>query len=132
MKIWNGYGSEHSMNLVMIGSFKKAGDAEDAKDLINEIAELVRKEPTRSYDDDPAETRFSKEMSDFFLKANLMTIGAIELEQFNYDVSVEQKGNQLILKTDEADISAFLKLLIDKGAKVEVFSAHEYPESEQT
>ncbi|HGF4754077.1 TPA: DUF6375 family protein, partial [Escherichia coli] len=23
MKIWNGYGSEHSMNLVLIGKFKQ-------------------------------------------------------------------------------------------------------------
>ena len=28
MKIWNGYGSEHSMNLVMIGRFKTVGEAE--------------------------------------------------------------------------------------------------------
>lgn len=129
MKIWNGYGSEHSMNLVMIGSFKHASDAKGAKDLITELVELASKEPTRSYDGDPEEMRFSKETAEFFMKANLMIIGVTELEQFNYDVSVEQKGNQLILKTDESDVSAFLKLLIDRGAKVEVFSAHEYPDS---
>lgn len=27
MKIWNGYGSEHSMNLVLIGKFKQEQDA---------------------------------------------------------------------------------------------------------
>ena len=26
MKIWDGYGSEHSMNLVMIGHFKNSDD----------------------------------------------------------------------------------------------------------
>jgi hypothetical protein len=117
------------MNLVMIGSFKQATDAADVKDLIDELAEQVRKEPMRSYDDDPEESRFSKEMLDFLIKAKLNTIGPVELEQFNYDVSVAQKDNTLVLKTDESDVSAFLKLLIEKGAKVEVFSAHDYPDS---
>jgi hypothetical protein len=128
MKIWNGYGSEHSMNLVMIGSFKQADDAADVNDLLGELVEQIRKEPMRSYDDDPEESRFSNEMLDFFRKAKLSTIGSAELDQFHYDVSVEQKGNRLILRTDESDVSAFLKLLIEKGAKVEVFSAHDYPE----
>lgn len=127
MKIWSGYGSEHSMNLVMIGSFRTASDAEEVKDLIAEIAEQVSKEPMRSYDDDPRESRFSKEMLDFFTKAKLSTLGSAELEQFNYDVHVDQKGNMLVLRTDESEVSAFLKLLIEKGAKVEVFSAHDYP-----
>ena len=130
MKIWNGYGSEHSMNLVMIGSFKQITDASHAKDLIDELKEQVRTEPLRSYDDDPEESQFSRQMLDFFIKAKLNTIGPAELEQFNYDVSIEQNGNVLVLKTDELEVSAFLKLLIEKGAKVEVFSAHDYPDPE--
>lgn len=129
MKIWYSYGSEHSMNLVMIGSFKQVADAEEAKRLIDELAEQVRKEPMRSYDDDPNEARFSKEMLDFFKNTNLYSIGPPKLEQFNYDVHVERKANTLILTTDESEVSAFLKLLIERGAKVEVYSAHDYPDS---
>lgn len=129
MKIWYSYGSEHSINLVMIGSFKQVADAEEAKRSIDELAEQVRKEPMRSYDDDPNEARFSKEMLDFFKNTNLYSIGPSELEQFNYDVHVERKANTLILTTDESEVSAFLKLLIERGAKVEVYSAHDYPNS---
>jgi hypothetical protein len=117
------------MNLVMIGSFKQVADAEEAKMLIDELAEQVRKEPMRSYDDDPNEARFSKEMLDFFRNAKVHSIGPAELEQFNYDVHVEQKTNTLVLTTDEIEVSAFLKLLIEKGAKVEVYSAHNYPDT---
>jgi Family of unknown function (DUF6375) len=117
------------MNLVMIGSFKHANDAEEAKDLIAQISELAQNEPNRSFNDDARESRFSKEMLDFFVKADLMTIGPSELEQFSYDLSIERKENTLVLRTDESDVSAFLKLLIDKGARVEIFSAHEYPEA---
>ena len=69
-------------------------------------------------------------MMDFLIKSHLNTVGAAELEQFLYDVSVEKKGNKVILRTDESEVSAFMKILIEKGAKVEVYSAHEYPERE--
>ena len=128
MKIWNQYGSEHSMNLVMIGSFKEASDANMAKQLIEELIDHVRNEPAKSQDDDPRETRFSKAMLDFMVNAGLSTIGASELDQFNYDVHVDINGNKVVLKTDESEVSAFLKLLIEKGARVEVYSAHEYPD----
>jgi hypothetical protein len=129
MKIWHCYGSEHSMNLVMIGSFKQVVDAKEAKTLIDELAVQVGKEPMRSYDDDPSEARFSKEMLALLSNAKLHTIVPAELEQFIYDVHAEQKGNTLVLTTDESEVSAFLKLLIEKGAKVEVYSRHDYPDT---
>ncbi|MGJ5068872.1 DUF6375 family protein [Bradyrhizobium oligotrophicum] len=113
----------------MIGSFKQPSDAAEAEDLIAKISELAQNEPNRSFNDDPREARFSKEMLDFFMKANLMTIGPSELEQFSYEVNVERQDNKIVLKTDESDVSAFLKLLIDRGARVEIFSAHEYPDA---
>ena len=48
MKIWQGYGSEHSMNLVMIGHFKDAGSAVKAKELIDSFTEFVNAEWGRS------------------------------------------------------------------------------------
>jgi len=51
------------------------------------------------------------------------------LYEDQYDISSELKGNQIVVRTDEPDVSAFLKLMIDKGARVEVYSAHNYPDS---
>ncbi|WP_251259298.1 DUF6375 family protein [Klebsiella michiganensis] len=31
------------------------------------------------------------------------------------------------MTTDEAEVSAFVKLFVEAGAKVEIFSAHDYP-----
>ena len=45
MKVWNGYGSEHSMNLVIVGHFKEVRDAEKAKELIDLLTEQVNAEP---------------------------------------------------------------------------------------
>jgi hypothetical protein len=130
MKIWHAYGSEHSMNLVIIGSFKKMEDAEATKVLMAEIREQTQNEPDRSFRDDPEEARFSEQMLEFFKKANLWTLGPTELEQFKYDVSIERDGDKLVLKTDESDVSGFIKLMIDKGARIEIFSAHDYPDRE--
>lgn len=130
MKIWNGYGSEHSMNLVMIGRFKELDDAKQAKDLIDRISEQVSKESLHSIRDEaPSRHRFSPAMMDIFRSTNVYDIGAAELQQFAYDVTVKLDGKEIEVSTDEVDISAFLKILIEMGAKVEVYSAHEYPDS---
>ncbi|MBR0736171.1 hypothetical protein JQ581_04465 [Bradyrhizobium liaoningense] len=76
------------MNLVMIGSFKDARSATKAKDLIDRLGELAKNEPLRSFSEDPAEARFSKEVLEFLMKENIGTIGPAEIEQFNYDVNV--------------------------------------------
>jgi len=131
MKIWNGYGSEHSMNLVMIGRFKEVRDADTVKKVIDQIAQQVSTESSSaSGDDSRSQNRYSDAMLKLLGTLSVNTIGPIELEQFLYDVSVEVEGNTIVVKTDESDISAFLKVLIEKGARVEVYSAHDYPGDE--
>ena len=131
MKVWSQYGSEHSMNLVMIGTFKEAADAHQVNQLIDELIEQARSEPQKPIEADPVQSRFSKEMLELLTKAKLNTIGPAELDQFNYDLSNRVDGNKVVLRTDESEISAVLKLLIEKGARVEVYSAHDYPDAKE-
>jgi hypothetical protein len=132
MKLWYGYGSEHSMNLVMIGRFENAEDAAKAMQVIERLTEKVNAENAAGLIDfGGTGQRFSEGMRDFLYKLKVYSIGPAELEQFAYDVSVKVDANKVILKTDESDVSAFLKLLLDNGAKVEVYSAHHYPPPEE-
>ena len=125
MKIWNAYGSEHSMNLVMIGSFKDAGAAEAAKDAIEELQQyFMEHEPDRE--------TYSRDVMELLGKLKVHTIGSAELDQFRYDFSISTAQEKVIIKTDEADVSALWKVLIDRGAKVEMFSAHDYPTDKKT
>jgi len=126
MKIWKGYGSEHSMNLVMIGRFKENKDAEEAKELIEELAKIVNLDEE---DQSISSNRYSERMMEFFKSANLYTIGPEELEQFIYDVRTEVNNNEVIITTDESEISAFMKVLLEKGARIEMYSAHNYPDT---
>ena len=130
MKIWYQNGSEHSANLVMIGHFENVADATKAKEIIDALTEQVRADESsgRLIIGDPSE-RFSDAMLDLLGKLNIGSIGPSELEQFSYDINIKEQGNDLVLTTDELDISAFLKVMFQKGARVEVYSAHNYPET---
>lgn len=129
MKIWMGYSSEHSMNLVLIGKFKQAKDAEDIADVIKKLGDQATKDDAYDIAGAPAEDRrFSDGMMALIRKFELFTLAPEELGQFNFDHSVDQDGDTIRISTDEADVSAFIKLFVEGGARVEVYSAHHYPD----
>jgi hypothetical protein len=124
MKIWNSYGSEHSMNLVMIGQFRSLDELEEAKELIDAFTEKLRE----CKDIDDVTSRYSDETREIQREHNFYQLRPQELEQFLYDYSIDKSDNTLILTTDESEISSFLKIFLHKAAKVEVYSAHDYPD----
>ena len=125
MKIWNSYGSEHSANLVMIGTFKDVPSAKRAKEIIDKITEFMM-----DSDDDHEDTdRYSDAALALLSSLNTASLRPAELAQFRYDISSEQKGDKVVITTDEYDVSGFLKILIDEGARVEVYSAHLHPDT---
>lgn len=131
MKVWNQFGSEHSANLVMIGHFKDVSDAVRAKEVIDELTEKVSEcEEKGIIEVGGRSESYGQDLLDFLSSRNIMTIGPRELEQFLYDVKVELEGEKIVVTTDEVDVSAFLKLLIDQNARIEVYSAHAYPDTE--
>lgn len=133
MKIWHDYGSEHSAKLVMIGCFKDVETAEEAKKILEQIENQVSADiQADAITIGTPAARYTDGMLDLLSRINIHSIGPTELEQFAYDVHVELKGRTIAVRTDEIDVSAFLKVLIDKGARIEVYSAHDYPEKEQS
>lgn len=127
MKIWMGYGSEHSMNLVLIGKFKQARDADGVEDLLNKLRDQSVKDEAYSISSDsPEDQRFSDEMLALLRANEIYTLGPADLEQFASDHRVDHKGDRITIKTDEADISAFIKIFLNAGARVEIYSAHDY------
>ena len=120
MKIWRTFGTEHSMNLVLIGRFKEIRNAEDAKRSIDRLTAFITNEEPPAPSTAPREQhRFSEAMRELLHSESLHSLSPEELEQFSYDVSVRHDQTKISLWTDEVDISAFLKLLVQKGARVE-------------
>ncbi|NGN62565.1 hypothetical protein G5C51_01420 [Streptomyces sp. A7024] len=128
MKIWYGFGTEHSTNLVMIGRFKDAATTERAHALIKEITTVLQaeEEAGRLTVGEPKD-RYSDEVLKLLTDLNIYSVGSRELEQFLYDLTVRRDGNSIVVTTDEIDVQALLKVLLHKGARIEVYSAHNYP-----
>lgn len=128
MKIWNGYGSEHSMNLVLIGRFKQARDAEKAEKDIEKLSAQASKDDSQSISfGEPEDQRFSDDMLSLLSSLKIHNLGPAEIGQLVYEHRLTREGDRITVTTEEADVSAFVKLFIEAGAKVEVFSAHDYP-----
>lgn len=128
MKVWKTFGSEHSQNLVLIGKFKTAGEAEDFKEKFDDLTGfLVDQEANGNltYDAD----RFNKPLMDYLSKNKIYHLSPQILMQLIYDIRVSVSENEIHATSDD-DLNALISLLLDKGAKVEVFSAHDYPEPE--
>lgn len=131
MKIWRGFGTEHSMNLVMVGRFRSAADAETVLDLFEALtADLQAEERTGRLVVGKPREDYSDEVMSILSKFELHSLRPRELEQFLYDLQVRRDGDAIVITTDEIDVEAPMKFLLAKGAKVEVYSAHDYPHTE--
>jgi hypothetical protein len=115
----------------MIGHFKDATDATKAKELIDELTKQVRiaEEKNIIIPGSPS-VRYDKDMLDLLKQVNVGTIGPQELEQFLYDFSIKVDDRKIVIETEEIDVSALLKLMYNKGARIEVYSAHTHPDTE--
>jgi len=125
MKLWTSYGAEHSLNLVIIGSFKEVVDAEEFESLVSSLTEFLMNDKEFDVDSD----RYSRGMLDYLGKKNLHCLSPQQLGQLLYDMNLEREGNKIVISSDD-DLNALTSLLIHKGAKVEAFSAHDYPNEE--
>lgn len=108
----------------MIGTFKDADSAEKSKEAIDAITEFM----TSGNADGTRPGQYPDGLMGLLEKVGFYSLSPGELEQFTFDIHSELKEEQVVITTDEPDVSAFLKLMVDKGARVEVFSAHDYPD----
>lgn len=127
MKIWNGYGTEHSMNLALIGHFAGADEANAALEAIKAVTAAVEAEQKAGrldYGEPPQ--LFSDELWAVLRELSIYNLGYPDVEQFLYDTDVKADGSRVVVETDEVDVIAFIKVLLAKGAKVEMYSMHDH------
>ncbi len=125
MRIWNGYGSEHSMNLVLIGRFQTVTGAKAAEERMEALQALA--EAAWSDDDwRSPEERMPRELGQALYEMKLYDMGRSDVDIFALDHSVTREAETVRIWTDESDVQGFLKVLLHHGAKVEVFSRHEW------
>lgn len=113
------------MNLRLIGRFRNAQDAKRVHDLFEKLAKQTSRDDTfgMAYGS-PEHERFSEDMKQLLMTNKIYSLAPTEQEQFALEHHIELDGMTMTLSTDEADVSAFIKILIQSGARVEMYSAH--------
>jgi hypothetical protein len=125
VKIWTGYGSEHSSNLKMIGHFRDEEAAKAAAVIFERLGERVNTDlEAETYDVAEDVPDLSDAMGELLRELKMYSLGPADIENFAYEHAVERKGSDLILTTDEDNIGGFVKILVDKDAQIEIFSMH--------
>ncbi|RYE39960.1 MAG: hypothetical protein EOP24_42585 [Hyphomicrobiales bacterium] len=120
------------MNLVMIGRFRDAATAETVTEIIEKLQSALQAEADagRLTIGEPSD-RFSDEVRSLLEEIRIHNILPAELEQFLYDLTVRRNGDKVVITTDEIDVQALMKVMLAKGARVEVYSAHEHPDTDR-
>jgi hypothetical protein len=126
MKIWFGYGSEHSANLVIIGEFKNADEAQRSLDLLNEATQIARADEDAGHISAGTVTRQISEAQIDFFKRTSLPLGYGGPEQLLLEFHPRREGNRVVITTEEDEINAILRILLHGGAKMEVYSAHDH------
>lgn len=127
MRIWHSYGSEHSMDLVLIGKFETVSGAEAAIERMEALKALAEAE---GVDDDwrRQDERMPDPLTDELRRLNLYELGRYDVDIYAYEHSIERNGSVIRISTEESEVQGFLKVLIHLGARVEVFSRHNWNE----
>lgn len=124
MKIWPSFASEHSSALVLIGRFKTVELAERAHGLIEKLSELASTEQAKV----AGQGRYASAVLEFVKNADLFSIGPDDVDAFNMDFQTKLDGSTLTIETDEFDVIGQIKIMIEMKAKIEIYSAHDYPD----
>jgi hypothetical protein len=114
--------------MVLIGTFQNEQDAQKIERLFAEMEAVATEENQAGrLSSDWDNTKFSDQLMEFFRKENIWDFGHNDPAIFLYEHRVRRAGEQLIVTTEETEFSAFLKLMLKGSAKIEVYSAHDYP-----
>lgn len=126
MKVWNSFGSEHSAALVMIGHFKTADDATVFLAELKKLEDLI----TKAIPDYEKQDVFPKEIMEalFYEKIKFgYNLSPKDLDDFlqEYHIAKADDDNCAVQMTsDDTGWAGLIKMMINAGARVEIFSSH--------
>jgi len=128
MKIWTGFGSEHSYRLVLVGHFATERDAEIVVEKFERLQEIASDNAGDTDWDEP-NPGYTDEMYQQLRAIGAGNLSRPDVDGFSYLYGLEQVGKTITLRTDDAELQGFLKLIFDNSGRVEIYSSHDWTES---
>lgn len=127
MKVWFGYSSEHSSRMRIIGHFKTAENVKSFLAEFTRMQELVAANNEACFAN-PEE--FPLPILDGLFHGDIkhgQSLAAHDLLDFTNEMTVSAKDKDFVIRSSEWNWAGIIKMLIESGAKVEMFSEHDYP-----
>lgn len=127
MKIWTSYSSEHSSRIRIIGRFKTKDELESFKDSFEQMKQLVADNLDECFNESD---KFPIQILDQLghdMIDHSGTIAAHDLLDFANEMSTEFEDKTVVIKSNESNWAGVIKMLVEAGAKIEMFSEHAYP-----
>lgn len=129
MKVWHGFGSEHSANLIMIGHFTTPEDARAAVHALERLGKVVEEHFDQGrFDKDPMSVFENESVRNVLRELSIYDLSPEDVENFARGHIMQRRENQVQIQTEEWDMTGFLKVMVEKRARVEVYSGDDYPE----
>ena len=121
MKIWNSYGSEHSANIVIVGTFNNITEAQKAKQIIDNLTNIFQKDIEKN-NADPLNgyEKFSKEMFEYISSGEPFDINLHNVTGLLSDVVIKQDFNKISIASKDFNFQIFLNIMLQTGAKIEI------------
>ncbi len=133
MKVWSGFGSEHSHNLRMIGRFATPEDAEVAERQLNELYELVVADfDFERFDEDENYWYTNESLREILVGLQLYGFSPDDIASLAGEHTIERVEDQVRVRTEEISVGGLIKFMIAKQARIEVYSAHDFPDPDPT
>ena len=125
MKIWKSFSAEHSAKLRIVGTFKTTEDLEETRQIIEELTDEVMKQDVSTQ----LKAKYTDEIMNIIKNHNgyCHSLGEEDLMNFTHVHNISYNDRTIEINTDELDIQGLLKVILSNGAKIEIYSKHNYP-----
>ena len=127
MKIWYGFSSEHSSRMKIVGHFKSSDNAKQFLGDLEKMRSLVEAN-TEACFNTPEE--FPRQILDSLFKGEVrhaQTLASHDLMDFANEMSIEDNDCNVTISSSEWNWAGVIKMMIESGARIEMFSEHDYP-----
>jgi hypothetical protein len=94
------------------------------EDRIRALDELVLKQPEPDWV--RQEEWYDEATREALDSLRLWQIGPADLDNFRYEHGVARDGNRIEITTEEYDVLGLIKVLVLAGARIEIYSRHEW------